>query len=160
MQCLLTTLNASVLSLALRERDTLCLSAFLLVVCLGVWECVSTICACFCFFWLLISILFFPDSEDVCIFVYLSVCNFFPLSLVCICFLTFEAFVSLSQILHNLTLCVCVCVCLVLSLVSFCVCLHLCLRICEHLVLFGFKCSVCLCQNVPVQFLFSMCLCI
>lgn len=64
-------------------------------------------CLFVCFL-LLISILFFPDSEDVCIFVYLSVCNFFSLSLVCICFLTFEAFVCLSQILHNLTLCVCV----------------------------------------------------
>lgn len=104
---------------------------------------------------------FFSCTQEVCIFVSLSVCNFvffLSLSFLSMCFLTSEVFVCLSQSLHNLTMCVCVYFWLVMSV---CVCLHLSLslNVWASVCLFGLIVFnvVCASQKAP---LLSMCICV
>lgn len=142
-----------------QQTDCACVPSFLLCVC--VRENVQVLHALVLFCWLIISILFFFFSctQEVCIFVSLSVCNFvffLSLSFLSMCFLTSEVSVCLSQSLHNLTMCVCVYFLLVMSV---CVCLHLSLSLnaWASVCLFGFIVFnvVCASQKAP---LFSMCI--
>lgn len=100
MQCLLTTLNASVLSVereGATNRLSVCLPSCCVSVCLFCFS--DLLLASFCFF--------SPHTQEECIFECVQFCFF---SLFCVC-ITFEPFACLSQSLHyTLTLSECVCV--------------------------------------------------
>lgn len=162
MQCLLTTLNASVLSV---ERTTNRSSVRLPSCCVSVCECASSVCACFVFFWPIFSILlFFSCTQEVCIFVSLSVCNF-------VFFFSFLLSACAFELLKHLSASLRVCI------ISPCVCVRVFISPGNELLCtstsFSERASVCLvfwllmwcvpvvCVSQKVSvFLFSMCSCV